>query len=122
MKVNAADGAGDLVEADVVETLEAGTGNGPDAVIGHEEILLPAHEDVLALREVLVVEVGLLRLLGQRPPRGELCPVLHVGFLGRAPGFVLGLEGVLRADDFAFEVCGESGVFVGQACGRGRMS
>lgn len=110
MEVNAADGAGHLVEADVIEALEAGAGDGPDAVVGHEEILLPAHEDVLALGKVLVVEVGLLRLLGQRPPGGELRPVLHVGFLGRAPGFVLGLEGVLGADDFAFEVGRESGV------------
>ena len=122
MKVNATDSAGDLVEADVVEALEAGAGNGPDAVVRHEEILLPAHEDVLALRKVLVVEVGLLGLLGQRPPGGELRPMLHVGFLGRAPGFVLGLEGVLGADDFAFEVGGQGGVVFCQACGRGNRS
>ncbi len=106
MKIDATNSTSDLVEADVVKPLEAGAGDGADAVVRHEEVLLPAHEDVLALGEVLVVEIGLFRLLGQRPPGGELRPVLHVGFLRRAPGFVLGLEGVLGADDLAFEVGG----------------
>ena len=133
MKVNAAHGARDLVETDVVEALEAGARYGADAVVRHEEILLPPHEDVLALGEVFVVEVGLLRLLGERAPGGEAGPVVHVGFLGRAPGLVFGLEGVFGADDFAFEVGGQGGVVfcqawleiesrLGPGCGRSRVT
>ena len=41
-----------LVEANVVKPFETGAVEGGHAVVGHEEVLLPAHEDVLALREV----------------------------------------------------------------------
>ena len=41
-----------LVEADVVETLEAGAVDRLHPVIGHQEMLLPAHENVFALRHV----------------------------------------------------------------------
>ena len=46
MKVDAVDISLGLVEADVVEALEAGALDALDAVVGHEEPFLPAHEDV----------------------------------------------------------------------------
>lgn len=49
MKVDAVHFALLLVKADVVEALEAGTVDGADAVVGHEEVLLPAHKEVFAL-------------------------------------------------------------------------
>lgn len=106
VEIDAVDVPRDLVEADVVEAFEAGARDLAHAVVGHEEGFLPAHEDVLALGKVLVVEVGLLGLLGERPPRGEARPVLHVRLVGGAPRGVPRLEGVFGADDLAFEVSG----------------
>lgn len=68
MEVDPADGSLHLVEADVVEPFEARAGDLAHPVVGDEERLLPAHEDVLALRAVLVVEVGFLRLFGEGTP------------------------------------------------------
>ena len=39
----------DLVEADVVEALEAGAVDRPHAMVGDKEVLLPAHKYVLFL-------------------------------------------------------------------------
>ncbi len=38
-----------LVKTDVVEPLETGARDGFDAVVGHEEVLFPAHEEVFSL-------------------------------------------------------------------------
>ena len=38
-----------LIEADVVEPLEAGSRDGFHTVVRHEEVFFPAHEDVFAL-------------------------------------------------------------------------
>lgn len=117
MEVDAVDIARDLVEADVVEALEAGARDLAHAVVGHEEGFLPAHEDVLALGGILEVEVGLLGLFGEGPPGGEAGPVLHVGLVGGAPGGVARLEGIFGADDFAFEEGGQGRVVGGEAYG-----
>lgn len=106
MKVDPAHGPRHLVETDIVKALEAGAHNLAHAVVGHEKRFLPAHEDVFALRVVLVLEIWLLGLFGQGAPGGEAAPVLHVGLVGGAPGGVAGLEGVFGADDLAFEVGG----------------
>lgn len=60
MKVYPAHRPLDLVEADVVEPLETGAHDLAHAVVRHKEGLFPAHEDVLTLQAVFVVEVGLL--------------------------------------------------------------
>ena len=103
MEIDTIDIARNLIKADVVKPLKTRARDLADAVIGHKEGFLPAHEDVFALGEVFVMEVGFLGLFGEGPPGGEAGPVLHVGFVGRAPGGVAGLEGVFGADDFAFE-------------------
>lgn len=117
MEINPTDVAADLVEADVVKPFETRPLDLAHAVVGDQEGFLPAHEDVLSLREVLVVEVGFAGLFAQLPPGGEPVPVLHVGFVGGAPGGVAGLESVFGADDFAVEVGADGRVFFGQACG-----
>lgn len=50
MEVNPAHGPTPLVKADVIKTLEARSRNCAHPVIRDEEMLLPAHEDILALR------------------------------------------------------------------------
>jgi len=106
MEVNPAHGPCHLIETDIVKSLETGAHDLTHAVVRHQKRLFPAHEDVFALRVVLVVEVWFLGRFGQRAPGGKAGPVLHVGFVGGAPGCVAGLEGVFGADDFAFEVGG----------------
>ncbi len=120
MIVNAAHGPLDLVEADIVEALKTGASDGRDTMIWDEKVFLPPHKYVLLLREILEVEIGLPRLLGQRLPCPELAPVRHVGFFGRTPRFVLRLECVFRADDLAFKVGGKGGVIFGQVCVQGQ--
>ena len=117
MEVDPADGAVDLVEADVVEALEAGADDVAHAVVRDQEGFLPAHEDVLALVEVLVLELRVAGLLAQGPEGGEARPVLHVGPLRRAPFLVVRAEGVFGPDDLAFEVGRQGGVVFGQAFG-----
>ncbi len=106
MKVNSAHSPRHLVETDIVKPLKARAHNLAHAMVRHKERLLPAHKDVLALRVVLILEIRFLGLFCQGAPGGEARPVLHVGFVGGAPGGVAGLEGVFGADDFAFEVGG----------------
>ncbi len=116
VKVDAAHSPGYLVKAYIVEPLEACAGDRPNTMIWYQEILLPPHEDILPLREILVVEVCLLRLFSQGTPRRKSRPVLHVRLLGCAPGFVLRLESMFGANDLAFEVGGESRMIFRQAC------
>jgi hypothetical protein len=85
-------------------------------MVREEEVFLPAHEDVLALRDVRDVEVALAGLSLEGTEGLELGPVLEVDLVGRAPVFVLGEEGVFGADDFAFEVGRERWVVFGEAC------
>ena len=53
MEINPTDTPVNLIKTDVVEPLEAGACDRLDAVIWHEEVFFPAHEDVLALLVVL---------------------------------------------------------------------
>jgi len=116
MEVYPAYGPLTLVEADVVEALKAGAADRAHAMVGEEEVFLPAHEDVLALRHVGDVEVALAGLFLEGAEGLELGPVLQVDLVGRAPVFVLGEEGVFGADDFAFEVGCEGWVVFCEAC------
>ena len=117
MEVDPADGAVDLIEADVIEALEAGADDVPHAVVGDQEGLFPAHEDVLALVEVRVVEFGVLRLLAEGTEGREARPVLHVGPVRRAPFLMVSAERIFGPDDLAFEVGGQSGVVLSEALG-----
>lgn len=60
VEIHAGDGAFDLVEAYVIKSLKARPRDGPNAVIRHQKIFFPTHEDIFALREVLVGEVWFL--------------------------------------------------------------
>ena len=116
MKVDAAYLSLYLVEADVVESLEARVPDGPDPVVGHEEVFLPPHEYVLPLVHVLDRRSrALAHLFLERPKRRELAPVRIVDLLACAPLLVLRDEAVFAADDLALKVCGKGRVVVGQA-------
>ena len=111
MKIDTVDGACHLIEANVVESLEARTIDLAHAVIWHQKFLFPAHEHVFAVCAVLIMKIGLLSLLRKRPPCGEARPVLHVLFVTGTPVLVTGLEGVSWTDNLAFEESSESSVF-----------
>ena len=114
MEVNAADAAGALVEANVVETFKARSGDRFDSVIWNEKVLLPTHEKMLSRLKVFQRKIGRLCCFGQWSPRGKSCPVLHVYLFGAAPGWMCGLKNIFWSDDFAFEKSGQSGMIVSE--------
>lgn len=114
MEINPRHLAPELVKADVIKPLEAGPVDGAHAVVRHEEVLLPPHEDVLALLRLRDDGVkALARLLAVWAEGGELGPVREVDLFVGAPPGVLGYEAVLGANDLAFEVGCQGGVIVG---------
>jgi hypothetical protein len=103
VKVNSTNCSFYLIETDIVESFKASPGDLPHPMIRYEEILLPAHEQMLALSIVSVCEISFFSLFGEGPPRLEPGPVLHIGFFVGAPSLVLGHECVFCANDFSFE-------------------
>lgn len=83
--VNTTHGPLHLIEADIVEPLEAGADDGTHAMVRDQKVLLPAHEEMFALRKVAICEIGFFGLLGQRSPGLEARPMLHVGLFVGAP-------------------------------------
>jgi hypothetical protein len=97
-----------LVEADVVEALETRPVDRLHSVIRDEEVLFPAHEEVLFLHPVLRYQLGSRRVFGKRLVCWKSGPVLSVDLFVRTPLGMLCDERVLAADDLALEVCGET--------------
>ena len=58
------DAGGGLLEADVVEPGEAGTVDILDCVVRDQEVLLPPHEHVVRLLQLLIVETIRIEVLG----------------------------------------------------------
>ena len=116
MEVYPADTAGTLVKADIIEPLKACAGNGAYAVVWDKEMLFPAHEDVLALRQVWNVQVALASCLAERSERIKLGPVLQVHFVRRAPVLMFSEKGVFRANYLAFEVRREGWMVFRESC------
>ena len=104
VEVDPTDTPNHLVEAYIVEPVKTSPIYLLDLMVWHQKVLLPSHENVLPPCAILVVEVRLLSLFRQRPPRGKAVPMLHVGLLVGTPGLVLRLEGVFRADNLAVEI------------------
>lgn len=116
MEINPTDTPINLIKTNIVEAFETRARDRLDAVIRHEEIFFPAHEDVLALLIVFEREGRRFGRFGQRAPGREARPVLQVDFFRGAPGRVGGFEEVFGPDDFAFEECGQGWVVVCEAC------
>lgn len=110
VKVDAADFTLNLVEANVVEALEAGACYGADSVIGDQEVFLPPHKDGFPLSGITNRDGSLPSLLLEWAEGGELGPVAQVNLAVCTPVFMLGVEVVFGSNDFALKVCRESGV------------
>lgn len=85
VEVDPADSPFLLVEAYVVEPLEASAVDGPDPMIWHKEVLFPPHEDVVFRIEVRNADGTFARLSGIRPECCELVPVADVDLFGCPP-------------------------------------
>lgn len=103
MKVYPTNSAFNLVEANIVESLETRSRYSPHPMIRNEEIFFPPHEHVLSLREIAVGEVGSLGMLCQRTKCWEPCPVRHISLLSRTPCLIPSYESMLGANYLAFE-------------------
>jgi hypothetical protein len=106
MEINPTNTPIDLIKANIIKPFKTSARDGLDAVVRHEEVFFPAHENVLALLVVFQRERGRFGGFCQWAPGWEACPVLKVDFFRGAPGGVCGFEEVFGADDFAFEECG----------------
>ena len=115
MEIDAADSAHYLIEADVVEPFETSARNLANAVVWDEERLFPAHEDVLPLRAILVVEIWFFGLLRQRAPGREASPVVHVGLVRGSPRGMASLKRVFGTDDFSLKIGRKCWMVIGQA-------
>jgi hypothetical protein len=116
VKVNAADLAAFLIEADVVKALEAGAVDGPHTVVRDEKMFLPPHEDNIALRQVLDLHLTTLTRHFLVWTKGlKLAPMRKVYLVSRPPRRVLCNEAVLGANDLALEVRRQRWVIVGEA-------
>jgi hypothetical protein len=110
MEVDTAHGSLNLIEANVVESLEAGARDGSHPVVGNEEIFLPSHEHVLTLSKVTVGEISALRLFGEWLPSGKTGPMMDIRLLIGAPFLIASLERVFSTNDLSFKECGQSRV------------
>lgn len=115
VEVYSLDAAGDLVEADVIKSLETRTIYGFDAMVRNQEILLPAHKEMFLLHPVLGHQLWPRRVFGERLVGRESTPVLPVDLLIRAPFRMLCDECIFAANYFTFKVCRQAGVVFRQA-------
>jgi hypothetical protein len=115
MKVNPTHTPDPLIEANIVEPLEARATNTLDAMIGHKKQLFPPHKQMVLLQVVgkreAAVEMAGGRAFGGGgedfgvvgAEGGEAGPVLQIDFGGGVEGGVGGEEGVVRADELGVE-------------------
>ena len=115
MKVDPAHFAFQLIEADVIKSLEARTGDGSHAVIRNQEVFFPAHKDIFPLRNVLNCDASFPGLFVKRSEGAELAPVTHVRLVIGSPVLVKGFKTIFGADDFALEKCCKCWVILSEA-------
>lgn len=114
VEINAIDLPLDLIKTDIVKPLEARATYGSHSVIGDEEMLFPAHEDMLALGNVLYHNCGTPTcLLGVWSEGRELGPVGQVGLVVGPPALVFCHEAILVPNDLALEVRCKRGMIIG---------
>lgn len=106
----------DLVETNIIESLEARAGYFSNAMVRNEKNFFPSHEDILTLRAILIVKVGLFGLLSQRAPGRESPPVLHIRLVSSSPCFMASLKSILRSNDLTFKIGCQRWVVIGKAC------
>ena len=116
VEIDPIDGARHLIEADIIKSLKTCTIDLAHAMVWHQEFLLPAHEHILAVCAVLVMEIGLLGLLCKRSPSGKASPMLHVFLIAGAPVLMPGLERIFWTNDLTFKERSECSVFGCETC------
>lgn len=65
-----------LIEANVIKAFKRGTIDGTNTMVGYEKVFLPAHKDVLALRQVRDRHDTLAHLLAVLSESGKLAPMI----------------------------------------------
>lgn len=114
VKVNAINLPLHLVETYVIEPFKTRTAYRPYSMVRHQEVLFPAHKNMLALCNVFEDDRGAsASLFGVRAEGRKFGPVGQVGLVVGAPAFVLGHEAVLVADDFSLEISSQGWMVVG---------
>lgn len=114
VEINAVDLPLYLIKTDIVKPLKARATDGSHPMIRDEEMLLPAHKDMLALGNVLYHHCGTSTCLFRVRSEGrELGPVGQIGLIVGPPALVFCHEAILVPNDFALEVRCERGVIVG---------
>lgn len=116
MEVNTAHGTFNLIETDIVKSLEAGARNGSHPMVGNKEIFFPSHEHVLTLSKVAVSEISPLRLFGKWFPSRKTGPMVDIRLFVGAPFLIASLERVFSADNLSFKECGQGRVVFCEAC------
>lgn len=113
VKVNTAYFTLDLVEANVVEALKAGTRYRANSMVWNQEVLFPAHKDGFSLGSISNGDRSLASLFLERTESRELGPMTQIDLAIRAPVLVLRVETVFGTNDFALEICREGGMVFG---------
>lgn len=115
VEINAAHGSLYLVEANIVESFEAGAGDCSDSVVRDEEVFLPPHEHVLMLSKVTKCKISLLGLFSKWFPCWKPRPVMDIGLLVGSPFLVARNEAVFSANHLALKESRQSRVIFSEA-------
>lgn len=89
MEIDPTNFACNLVERYIVEALETGSVNGPDAMVRHKEVLLPSHKNDFFLCNVRFHNKAFLALLRVGLECGKLGPMANVRLGTGTPVLVL---------------------------------
>lgn len=114
VEIDAAHFAFNLVEANIIETLKTGARYCADAVVWHQKMLFPSHEDSFSLGGIANDDGSLTGLLLKWTKGCKFRPVAQVNLAICAPVLVLSIEAVFRSDDFSLKICCKSGMILGQ--------
>ncbi len=116
MEIYAANRTLALIETDIVKAFKARPANSAYTVIRYQEVLLPPHKYVISLCQTLNVQVSLPRLLLEWTKSVELCPMLQINFISRAPVFVLCEKRIFGPDNLAFEIGSKGWMVLRKSC------
>lgn len=119
MKIDSAHFTLDLVKANIIEPFEAGACYRTDAVVWHQKVLFPAHEDSFSLSSIANSDGALASLLLEGTKSGEFGPVAQIDLAICTPVLVLGIEAVLGSNNFSLKIRCECRMIFGQTFNSG---
>jgi hypothetical protein len=104
VEINSADSAQLLVEANIIEALEARAIDCPNAMVRHEEALFPPHEYIFLGTKIRNYYIAAFPYrLGVWFEGGKFVPMRHIDLVRCAPIRVISEKSIFRADNLAFE-------------------